>query len=160
MCSRPCARISSASSLSETQSLTTGHINRDPLPISVPTELRIIVGTAALLATTAVLALAVATITRRSATAVAAVILAVILPYFLTVTGALPTEQAKWLLRLSPAAAFAIQQSLPPYAQVAEAYTPSNGYFPLAPWAGFAVLCGYTAIALGFAAYRLSRRDA
>ena len=39
------------------------------------------------------------------------------------------------------------------------AYTPADGYFPLAPWAGFAVLCGYTACALGLAAYLLRRRD-
>ena len=33
----------------------------------------------------------------------------------------------------------------------ARRYTPRNGYFPLAPWAGFAVLCGYTALAVGLA---------
>ena len=40
------------------------------------------------------------------------------------------------------------------------AYTPANGYFPLAPWAGFAVLCAYVALALGVAALLLRRRDA
>ena len=84
----------------------------------------------------------------------------VILPYVLAVASALPTGAAQWLLRLTPAAGFAIQQSLPQYPQVIGAYTPSNGYFPLAPWAGFAVLCGYTALALGIAAHRLRRRDA
>jgi ABC-type transport system involved in multi-copper enzyme maturation permease subunit len=39
-------------------------------------------------------------------------------------------------------------------------YTPQAGYYPLAPWAGFAVLCGYTALALGLAAFLLRRRDA
>jgi hypothetical protein len=38
--------------------------------------------------------------------------------------------------------------------------TPSNGYFPLPPWAGFAVLCAYAAQALGLAAVLLRRRDA
>ena len=73
---------------------------------------------------------------------------------------ALPAGVSAWLLRLTPAAAFAIQQSLPQYPQVTAAYTPSVGYFPLAPWAGFAVLCGYAALALGLASYLLRRRDA
>jgi hypothetical protein len=130
------------------------------VPVAALTELRLIAGTAALLAAAAVLALAVGAITRRSAAAVTAVIVTVVLPYFLAVTSAVPTGAAQWLLRLTPAAAFAIQQSFPPYPQVTGAYTPSNGYFPLAPWAGFAVLCGYTALALGVAILRLRRRDA
>ena len=129
-------------------------------PIAILTELRVIAGTAALLAVAAILALAVGTIARRSAAAVTAVIVTVVVPYFLAVTSAVPTGAAQWLLRVTPAAAFAIQQSLPPYPQMSGAYTPSNGYFPLAPWAGFAVLCGYAALALGVAAHRLRRRDA
>jgi ABC-type transport system involved in multi-copper enzyme maturation permease subunit len=129
-------------------------------PASTLTELRVMAGTAALLAVAAILALAVGAITHRSAAAVTAVIVTVIVPYFLAVTSAVPTGAAQWLLRVTPAAAFAIQQSLPPYPQVFGAYTPSNGYFPLAPWAGFAVLCGYAALALGVAAHRLRRRDA
>jgi hypothetical protein len=43
---------------------------------------------------------------------------------------------------------------------VSNAYTPSNGYFPLAPWADFAVLCGYAALTLGVAIFLLRRRDA
>ena len=39
-------------------------------------------------------------------------------------------------------------------------YTPLVGYYPLAPWAGFAVLCGYTALALGLAVFLLRRRRA
>ena len=31
---------------------------------------------------------------------------------------------------------------------------------PLSPWAGFGVLCGYTALALGLAVFLLRRRDA
>jgi ABC-type transport system involved in multi-copper enzyme maturation permease subunit len=64
------------------------------------------------------------------------------------------------LLRLTPAAGFAIQQSIPAYPQVIGLYTPQAGYYPLAPWVGFAVLCGYTALALGLAVFRLPRRDA
>jgi len=67
---------------------------------------------------------------------------------------------ANWLTRVTPAAAFAVQQTLVPYHQVASIYTPYNGYYPLEPWAGFAVLAGYAAAALAVAAVLLRRRDA
>jgi ABC-type transport system involved in multi-copper enzyme maturation permease subunit len=129
-------------------------------PVRPLTEVRVMVGTAALLAVTAVLALAVGTVLRRSAGAVAAVIVGVVLPYILAVASVLPSGAAEWLTRLTPAAAFAIQQSTRRYPQVTADYTPSDGYFPLAPWAGFAVLCGYTVLALALAAIMLRRRDA
>ncbi len=44
--------------------------------------------------------------------------------------------------------------------QVSSAYTPFNGYYPLAPWAGFAVLCAWAALAFGLAVVLLRRRDA
>jgi len=117
-------------------------------------------GTAALFAVAAVLALAVGATLRRSAAAVTAVIVAIVLPYVLAVASVLPAGVSAWLLRLTPAAAFAIQQTLPHYPQVSSAYTPANGYYPLAPWAGFAVLCAWTAAALALAAFLLHRRDA
>jgi ABC-type transport system involved in multi-copper enzyme maturation permease subunit len=129
-------------------------------PVTTPTEVRMILGTAALLAVTAVGALALGSILRRGAGAVTAVIVAIVLPYILAVASVLPVGAGRWLLRLTPAAAFAVQQSLTQYPQVAGDYTPTNGYYPLAPWAGFAVLCGYTAIALLIAAVLLRRRDA
>jgi len=129
-------------------------------PTSTYTEVRMIVGTAALLAVAAVGALALGTILRRGAGAVTAVIVAIVLPYILAVASVLPVGAGQWLLRLTPAAAFAVQQSLIQYPQVAGDYTPTNGYYPLAPWAGFAVLCGYTAVALLVAAVVLRRRDA
>jgi hypothetical protein len=141
-----------------------GRIRRDNgdiiLPVTSLTELRVVAGTAALLAVAAVLALAVGTVLRRSAGAVAAVIVLLVLPYILAVASVLPTGPAQWLLRLTPAAAFAIQQSVPQYPQVSAAYTPSTGYFPLAPWAGFAVLCAWAALALGLAVVLMRRRDA
>jgi ABC-type transport system involved in multi-copper enzyme maturation permease subunit len=130
------------------------------LPVSVPTELRVILGVAALLAVAAVLALAVGTLLRRSAGAVTAVIVAIVLPYILAVASVLPAGAAQWLMRLTPAAAFAIEQSMPAYPQVTASYTPADGYFPLSPLGGFAVLCGYTAFALGAAVLVLRRRDA
>jgi ABC-type transport system involved in multi-copper enzyme maturation permease subunit len=128
-------------------------------PASALTELRLVAGTGALLAVAAVLAMAIGAMLRRSAAAVAAVIVVIVLPYLLAVS-VLPTTAARWLLRVTPAAAFAVQQSVPQYAQVDNVYTPVEGYFPLAPWAGFAVLCAWAALALGVAAFLLRRRDA
>jgi ABC-type transport system involved in multi-copper enzyme maturation permease subunit len=130
------------------------------LPVASLTQLRVIVGTAALLAVAAVLALAVGAVLRRSAAAVTAGIVAIVLPYILATAYVLPTGPSQWLLRLTPAAAFAIQQSIPQYPQVSNDYTPVFGYYPLAPWAGFAVLCAYAALALGLAVVLLRRRDA
>jgi ABC-type transport system involved in multi-copper enzyme maturation permease subunit len=129
-------------------------------PVSTLTGLRVVAGTAALLAVAAVLALAVGAVLRRSAGAVTAVIVAIVLPFLLAVANVLPAGATDWLLRLTPAAAFAIQQPLPRYPQVSWAYTVVDGYYPLAPWAGFAVLCGYAALALILAVFLLRRRDA
>jgi ABC-type transport system involved in multi-copper enzyme maturation permease subunit len=127
-------------------------------PATTLTEFRVVAGTAALLAVAAVLALAIGAILRRSATAVAAVIVVIVLPYLLAIS-VLPTGAAQWLLRIAPAAAFAIQQSTPQYPQVSNVYTPVNGYFPLAPWTGFLVLCAWTVLALAVAAFFVRRRD-
>ena len=35
-----------------------------------------------------------------------------------------------------------------------------SDHYPLAPWAGFAVLCGYAALAMGLARFLFRRRDA
>jgi ABC-type transport system involved in multi-copper enzyme maturation permease subunit len=129
-------------------------------PASWPTELRVIAGTAALLAVVAVLALALGTVLRRSAAAVTIVIVAIVLPYILSVASVLPVSVSDWLLRITPAAAFAIQQAAPQYPQVTALYSPGSGYFPLTPWAGLAVLCGWAALALGLAVVLLRRRDA
>ena len=96
---------------------------------------------------------------QASALAVTAVIVLIVLPYILAVASVLPAGPAEWLLRVTPAAAFAVQQTLVRYPQVTAAYTPTDGYFPLAPWAGLAVLCAYTLCALGLATYLLRRRD-
>jgi ABC-type transport system involved in multi-copper enzyme maturation permease subunit len=128
-------------------------------PVSWLTWARVVAGTAALLAVAAVLGLALGTMLRRSAAAVTAAIVVTVVPYILGVAQALPLGAAEWVLRVSPAAAFAIQQSVPAYPQVIGSYTPPI-YFPLSPWAGFGVLCGYTALALGLAVYLLRRRDA
>ena len=129
-------------------------------PVTWMTELRVVVGTAALLAVAAVLAVALGTVLRRSAAAVTIVIVAIVLPYILGVASVLPVSVSDWLLRITPAAAFAVQQATPQYPQVTALYSPGSGYFPLAPWAGFAVLCAYAALVLGLAVVLLRRRDA
>ncbi|WP_157252859.1 ABC transporter permease subunit [Nonomuraea typhae] len=130
------------------------------LPVSWLTELRVVVGMAAFLAAAAVLALALGALFRRSAAAVSAAIALVILPHILATASVLPAGVGQWLLRLTPAAGFAIQQSIPEYAHVLGNYAPSAGFYPLPPWAGLAVLCGYAVLALAAAAFHLSRRDA
>jgi hypothetical protein len=129
------------------------------LPVSTWTELRVVAGTAALLAVSSVLALGVGTILRQSGTAVAAVIVGVVLPYIVATSNALPLTASEWLLRITPAAGFAIQQSVPRYAQVSADFGPP-AYFPLSPGAGFAVLCAYAAAAMAGALILLRRRDA
>ncbi|RKN43812.1 ABC transporter permease subunit [Streptomyces hoynatensis] len=128
-------------------------------PVSSATELRVAVGTAALLATASVLALALGAILRHGAVAVAAVLVATVLPCLLTALPFTPAGLSKAVATVTPGAAFAVQQTLVPYHQVASNYTPYYGYYPLAPWAGFAVLSGYALASLAVAAVLLGRRD-
>jgi ABC-type transport system involved in multi-copper enzyme maturation permease subunit len=129
------------------------------LPVSSFTELRVVAGMAALFAVFAVFAFALGAVFRRSAAAITVALVVIILPRIIATTSVLPTGAAQWLLRLTPAAGFAIQQSIPAYPQVLGNHTPQAGYYPLAPWAGLAVSCGYAALALGLAVFLLRRRD-
>ena len=135
-----------ASSVYPVWSLTSGH------------GLQIVVGTAGLLAVTAILALSAGAVLRRSAGAITAVVVLLIVPLILGAI--LPQGPAEWLLRLTPAAAFGLQQGTPHYSQLTSVCQPINGCFPLAPWDGFAVLCVWGAAALGIAVFLLRRRDA
>ena len=127
-------------------------------PVSVLTELRIIAGFAGLVAVTAVAVLALGAILRRGAGAVTVGIVVFVLPY--TLKQVLGGSADEWLFRLTPAAGLDVLAALPRSAQVAYPYTLSNGYYPLPPWAGIAVLCAWAAVALGVAALVLRRRDA
>jgi ABC-type transport system involved in multi-copper enzyme maturation permease subunit len=146
-------------------------------PVQALTLARMLVGTGALLAVAAVLALAIATVLRRSAAAVATVIVVIFVPYLLALVpplvggdvlarggftqGGLSLVAREWLLRITPAAGFSVQQVLPRLSQVTGAfYSPNWGYYPLAPWTGFAVECAWAAAALTLAFYLLRRRDA
>jgi ABC-type transport system involved in multi-copper enzyme maturation permease subunit len=126
-------------------------------PVPTLTAARLVVGTAAVLAVSAVLALAIAAIVRRSAIAVTLGVVLVTGPYILAALLSSPATQ--WLLRLTPAAGFAIQQAYPRYPQVTTTYLVADGYYPLSPWAGFAVLCAWAVAALALAAFLLRRRD-
>ncbi|MFJ2188478.1 hypothetical protein ACIOJE_11005 [Kitasatospora sp. NPDC087861] len=130
--------------------------------LTVPTavQARAALGTGLLLAATAVLSLALGVVLRRSATAITAVVAATVFPYLLAFGGMLPSGPAEWVLRLTPAAGFAVQQTLPRHDQVLSVYAPSSGYFPLSPWGGLAVLGTWSALALAAAAMLLRRRDA
>jgi ABC-type transport system involved in multi-copper enzyme maturation permease subunit len=130
------------------------------LPASGPTEVRVIIGTAAMLALAAVLAVSLGAILRRSAAAITIAILLVFMPFLLAILNAVPAGVGDWLLRVTPAAAVAIEQSIPRYPQVHTVTAPIMGYDPLSPYAGFGVLCLWAAAALALALFALRRRDA
>lgn len=129
-------------------------------PASTAAVVRVIAGTGLLFAGAAVLALAVGMLLRRSAGTVTTVIAGVVLPYLLAVASVLPAAPADWLTAVTPAAAFAFQQTIPEYPQVNGSYTPADGYFPLSPGGGLAVLCAYALVAVVLAVVALRRRDA
>ncbi|MFI5801611.1 hypothetical protein [Streptomyces sp. NPDC051561] len=130
------------------------------LTVPTTTELRVIVGTGLLLAVASVLALSVGAVLRRSAVTITVVVVAMVLPYLLATASVLPPAASDWLLTLTPAAGFAIQQTVGHYDQVATVYSPMHGYFPLPPWAGLAVLCAYAVAAYVAAQVLVRRRDA
>jgi hypothetical protein len=130
------------------------------LTVPALTEVRVIVGTAATLALAAVFAVALGAILRRSAAAITVAVLIVVMPFLLSALNVLPARAGDWLLRLTPAAGLAIEQSIPRYSQVTTVVSPVRGYYPLPPYAGLAVLGLWTAAALALALIMLRRRDA
>lgn len=120
--------------------------------------LRAVLGTAAVLALIAVLALALGALLRSTAAATALVVVIFVLP--LVLIGTLPLELAQGLQRFTPMAGFAIQQTAPRYDQVADLCLPEDGCYPQAPWTGFATLVAYVVVVLGVAVWRVRRRDA
>jgi ABC-type transport system involved in multi-copper enzyme maturation permease subunit len=127
-------------------------------PQSGPALARVIIGTGLFLGLTAALVVALATMLRRSAGAVVAGFAYLMLPGILATS--LPVGADGWLMRVTPTAAFAIQATLPHSNLVTAAYTPANGYFPISPWGGLAVLAAYAAVAVSAATWLLRRRDA
>jgi ABC-type transport system involved in multi-copper enzyme maturation permease subunit len=130
-------------------------------PVSGAAQAKAIIGTGLFAAVAAALALAVGAIVRRGAAAVAIIVVAIAVPIFLAISSAVPLAAGDWLLRVTPAAGIALQQVYTQYRQVTSViYSPLSGYYPLSAWAGFLVMCGWAAVALGVAAYLLRRRDA
>ncbi len=130
------------------------------LPVSALTEIRVVVGIAAMLAVVAVFATALGAVVRRSAAAISAAVITVVLPFLLVALNVFPNSIGAWVMRLTPAAGLAIQQSIPNYPQVTNVIDPVMGSYPLSPFAGFAVLCCWAAAALVLALVLLRRRDA
>ncbi|MER7134586.1 hypothetical protein ABT338_36945, partial [Streptosporangium saharense] len=97
---------------------------------------------------------------RRGVAAVVTAVVVTVVPHVLATTSVLPDGAARWLLRVTPAAGFAVQQSIPEYPHVLGHYAPIAGFYPLPPGAGLAVLAAYTALFLGLAIVRLRGRDA
>jgi len=80
--------------------------NQGQILLSAPwlTDVRVIVGTAAMLAVAAVFAVALGAILRRSAAAITIAVVMVVLPFLLTALNVVPAGVGDWLLRVTPAA--------------------------------------------------------
>jgi ABC-type transport system involved in multi-copper enzyme maturation permease subunit len=139
------------------------------LPVNRLTELRLVVGTAALLAVAAVFALAVGMLLRRSAAAVAVVVVLILMPYILSSVAVLPVGPARWLLYLFSILAGVIsnphwhrhvQQIGPSSAGLAIQATVGLHGLPIGPWAGLGVLGLWASGALLVGGLLLQIRDA
>jgi ABC-type transport system involved in multi-copper enzyme maturation permease subunit len=132
-------------------------------PATPLTVVRVIVGSGLLAALTAVAVLGLGTILRRSAGAILVGVVVFVLPTFAGPGLIGPTSAggaATWLYRVTPAAGFSMLGLLPRSSLVSYPYTMANGYYPLPPWAGLAVLAAYAGAALLAARVVLRRRDA
>lgn len=127
-------------------------------PAVTSTELRIVLGASAVIALAAVTVIALAAMVRRPAAAITVGAAVFLLPIIVATAGG--GGVATWVLRLTPAAGLSILQALTPYHQVTYDYILANGYYPLSPLAGLAVLCGYTLLFLAVATVLVNRRDA
>jgi hypothetical protein len=124
------------------------------LPVSPPSALtgaRVVAGLASVLAFGAVLAYGLGVWLRRGWVAVLIGLSLIALPYPIAMRPLLPDAVSEWLLRLTPAAGFAVQQTITEYPQAIAHYAPSTGYFPLVWWAWLVLLGAYTAAAMRIA---------
>ncbi|RBQ16891.1 hypothetical protein DP939_27890 [Spongiactinospora rosea] len=117
-------------------------------PLPLPTGARVILGLATVLALCAVTAYGLGVRLHHRWSAPLAAVSLIALPFAVTAFPLLPDTVSAWLLRLTPAAGFAVKQTLVEYPQVTGHYAPSTGYFPLPGWAGLTVLCAYAAISM------------
>ncbi|KAB2343616.1 DUF1349 domain-containing protein [Actinomadura rudentiformis] len=112
------------------------------------TGARVIIGLAAVLALCAVVAFALGVRLHRGWSAILTGVSLIALPYAVTAFPLLSDTVSDWLLRLTPAAGFAVKQTMVEYPQVTAHYAPSAGYFPLPGWAGLTLLCAYAAVSI------------
>jgi ABC-2 type transport system permease protein len=127
------------------QALLSG--NNMNVALSDPGALRSVVGAALYLTVAGVTALALGALLRNTAAAITTfVAVFFVIP---PLTNLLPTTWTDQFVQYLPSNAGAVML---------------EGSFgvahPLAPWTGFAVMCGYAAVLVGFAAWRLRRADA
>jgi hypothetical protein len=127
-------------------------------PQSGPVEARVILGTGLFLGLAAALVVALGMILRSGTLTVFAGIALLMVPGVIVTL--LPADSESWLMRFTPTAAFAIQAALPRSNLVTDAYTILNGYFPVSPWVGLAVLAAYTLATLGAAVWLLRNHQA
>ncbi len=127
-------------------------------PQSAPVTAQVIFGTGLFLGLAAIFVVALGSIVRRSAIAVVAGMVLLVVPGVIATL--LPADPESWLMHFTPTAAFATQATLPQSNLVTDAYTIMNGYFPISPWGGLAVLAAYTLVALGGAMWLLRRHRA
>ncbi|MBC9713054.1 ABC transporter permease subunit [Streptomyces sp. TRM66268-LWL] len=119
--------------------------------------LRAVLGSAVLLALIAVLALGLGALLRRTAGAVATVVVLFVAPLVLVTT--LPIGFAQFLQQFTPLAGFAVQETLTRYDHVATLCLPEEGCYPQGPWIGIGTLLLYAVAVLGLAVWRVRRRD-
>jgi hypothetical protein len=120
---------------------------------SGPVVAQVVIGTGLFLGLATVLVVAFGAMVRRRAWAIVAGIGLLVVP---GVMATLVPGTESWLMQFTPTAAFAIQATLPRSDLVAGAYSIVNGYFPISPWAGLAVLAAYTAATLAAAMWLLA----
>ena len=127
------------------QAIVTQH--GQEVTLAAPHALRVVIGTALFLTVMGILAIGLGALARSTAGGIAAFVgLLFVLP---GVTALLPSS---------------IGDSIGPYLPLNAAFTVATstpeGAHDLAPWTGFAVFCGYTALCVAAAAVALVRRDA
>ena len=135
-------------------------------PTDLVTQLRVILGTAAMLALCAVAVLAIGALLRRTSGTVLLGIVVFVLPaiiaapFISTQTNASSPAWVEWLLRLTPAAGLSVVTSLPHSAIVSYPYTINNGYLPLSAVGGLGVVALWAIALSSLALVRMQRSDA
>ncbi len=127
------------------QALLSG--NHMSVSISDPDSLRAVIGAALYLTVVGITGLALGALLRNTAAAISTVV--VVFFVIAPLTLLLPASWAEHFVQYLPANAGA------------RLFSGNFGIAsPLSPWTGFAVMCSYAVILLGFAAWRLRRVDA